>query len=341
MAYQTGVASSATNLVSIIQTFAQTNGFTLTDNILHTANSWTKLIASTATLNPTGTDPSEEYQFVGVAGGLDTTFAANTSPLTTIGGQTFSAAITIPTALWPVSYHLFYNGTPSELFCVINYNVNYYQHLSFGEILKSSSLYTGGGFCHATCSAYTIGNNEGFVPKDMGFDFDTYRGYGVGGFFSIPYYTYINGRNSYVYTSSNSYGWGSATISAPNNAAWEAVPTVTNLIAPLITRLPNTWNDQTVLLPCRLTKAVSATYVQDLGSFPWIRYTRMDYLAPGDIITLGAEQWKVFPLFAKNSTYRDGYSACAYYNGQGGTVSQPYHTGPQTGTYALAYKYTP
>lgn len=346
MAYQTGTASSAANLLSIIQSFAVANGFTLTGNVLSTSNSWTKVTAFNGTFDPYGTPASENYQFVGFQGGLDTTFAANTSPTGTVLGNAVSAAVCIANSMYPVTYHLFYNDNPKEIFGVVNYAVNYHQHFSFGEIQKSSSLYTGGGFFHATCAGYDLSGNGGGHVLDFGFSHDDSYGMGIGcgGFFAGGYSTtraFAYGRNSFVYTSSNNFGWGANILGGTINNGTSAYPNITHIVGPLIIKLPNLWNNQTVLLPCRLFKAVSATYCQDLGSITHVRYTKMDYLQPGDIITLGSEQWKVFPLVSKNTLYSGGFADTSYYNGRGGTTTQLYHTGPQTGTYALAYRYTP
>jgi hypothetical protein len=37
-----------------------------------------------------------------------------------------------------------------------------------------------------------------------------------------------------------------------------------------------------------------------LGYPPHLRWVRLDYLSPGDVLTIGSDQWKVFPVIRKD-----------------------------------------
>jgi hypothetical protein len=344
MAYQTGTASSAAGLVTIIKDFAASNGFTVTGDVIHSSNSWTRVQSAVANLDPISTHySSENYNIIGFTGGLDTTFSTNLSPVQTIGGISHSCYNAILTASWPITYYLVATpSSPRAIYGVINYDVNKFQHFAFGEIIKSTSLYTGGNFVTAQfASAYTsINCREKFIGCDL---YNAMFSAGVPYFWPPVTNTGNNGaRNSFLYLSHNSYGWGPG-------ANTTAAPTTTNLsdpiairfIAQLLGRQPNNFNNQTILLPARLLRGVSASYVMDFGELPYFRFCRIDYLNPGDIITLGSDQWKVFPIFQKDvssATAKRGYGEAAIYTASYGPGTQDTRKGPKTGTFAIALK---
>jgi hypothetical protein len=72
-------------------------------------------------------------------------------------------------------------------------------------------------------------------------------------------------------------------------------------IVPLLGLLPNTWNGETVLLPFPIYIARSSGNKMSLvGNLKHLRHCRINFHNPGDIITLGSDQWKVYPWYRKN-----------------------------------------
>lgn len=55
-----------------------------------------------------------------------------------------------------------------------------------------------------------------------------------------------------------------------------------------------------VLFPCWMAGARGSSYFSPLGYPPGMRWVKLDYLSPGDILTLGTDQWRVFPVIRKN-----------------------------------------
>lgn len=344
MAYQTGTAASAAALVTIIKDFAAANGFTVTGDIIYSSNSWTRVQSAVANLDPYGPNySSENYNIIGFTGGLDTTFSTNTSPAYSIGGISHSCYNAVLTASWPITYYLVATpSSPRAIYGVINYDVNKYQHFAFGEIIKSTSLYTGGNFVTAQFpSSYTsINCRENLIGCDL------YSGMYSSGvpYFWPPYTSTGNsgGRNSYLYLSHNGYGWGpGSNLSNQSSTTNLSDPIAIRFIAQLLGRQPNSFNNQTILLPARLLRGVSASYVMDYGELPYFRYCRIDYLNPGDIITLGSDQWKVFPIFQKDvssAANRRGYGEACYYGANFSPGTYDNLKGPKTGSFAIALK---
>ena len=75
---------------------------------------------------------------------------------------------------------------------------------------------------------------------------------------------------------------------------------------PLIQRTPNTWNGEATLLPVQAYLARPSSKVSLIAELGHMRYVRIDNYNAGDIITLGADRWKVFPWWQRNAASRDG-----------------------------------
>ena len=61
-----------------------------------------------------------------------------------------------------------------------------------------------------------------------------------------------------------------------------------------------------MLLPLRCYKerpSYKSSLIADLAN---ARLVRINNLAPGDIVTLGAEKWKTFPWYRKDLSYPNG-----------------------------------
>ena len=65
---------------------------------------------------------------------------------------------------------------------------------------------------------------------------------------------------------------------------------------------PSAWNSEASLLPIRIVKerpSYKSSLILDCEN---ARHFRIDNMAPGDILTLGSDKWKVFPWYRKNSS---------------------------------------
>lgn len=59
---------------------------------------------------------------------------------------------------------------------------------------------------------------------------------------------------------------------------------------------------RTVLIPAWVYGERTADLGSPLGYPPHLRWVRLTYLNPGDVLTIGTDQWKVFPVIRKNGT---------------------------------------
>lgn len=202
----------------------------------------------------------------------------------------------LPALTYPISYELFLFA--QEVYCVINYAVDCYQWLAFGKStvdgLPGTGMWLGATAADALTNypyGFVIGNVDGKVNS--------------GNNLCGALFWQITGSSGvytdYVHSDIDSQGWWWG-------QTYNADPVGINSSAPLISLLPNVWNSEAVLLPIRAYK-VRASYKLSLtADLENARYTRIDNYAPGQIITIGTEKWKVFPWFRKDSSVRNGGS---------------------------------
>jgi len=334
MSYQTGTAASAASMLTIIKIFAQVNGFTLSGNILAAGASFTKLVADTRTID------SNSYGYIGLTGGTESGFTVNVTP-EYMAAPSSSACVLIPAGDYPITYHLFGQTSPTELVCIMQYGVGLHTWLSFGNIRKTSALFTGGNYFAAMFSSRNASlgptsDNVTTSAANVGFAINPRRGSnnfgGNGGFFHKQGATYYYNRlwkNSFVYLSTNNIGWGQ---DLGGGSAGLVLANSVDLGEELWEKSPNIWNSQTTLFPIRLTHPVASNLSMDFGDIPIARFLRIDYLNPGDIITLGADTWKCFPICKKDTVDRNGLNVGSY------GEATPFGGGPKTGTFGWAFK---
>ena len=208
----------------------------------------------------------------------------------TIGYPTYEVS-------FPCTYEVF--GFTQELYLIANYDVDSYQWMAFG---KSSvpGIAGQGGWCGAS------------IGDSVGSSFSGPVSMSASGGGSTPYYPYVCpalfwatsvswgvSRNCWVNHGLDAHGWtydgsiGSAPIGCSPNL-------------PLVNLQPSVWSNESVLLPIRCLKArpsFKSSLIADLAN---ARHLRIDNLAPGDILTLGVDKWKVFPWYRKDAASRNG-----------------------------------
>ncbi|EMO3657010.1 TPA: hypothetical protein ACUL4Z_000839 [Pseudomonas aeruginosa] len=193
-----------------------------------------------------------------------------------------------PVFTWPVAYEVFVFD--QEVYLVINYSVDTYQWLAFGKSSVAGLPGTGAWFAgtsHGTSTSHT-----------NGVAISASAGGGLGYFCpGILWASNSLGENYFVHSDLDGGGW-SAVISVGSLVGAGA-------LAPLVALLPNSWNSEAVLLPVRAYKYRSSSKTSLTADLVHCRITRNDNLEPGELISLGADRWKVFPCFRKNAADRN------------------------------------
>ena len=297
MAYITGSAASFADLKTAIENACTANGWTLSSGILSKNGCFFQLVAGTS-------DGYAQLQLFGGTGQSGTTL--NGQPPSNYGAKICSNNGSV--IAFPINYeiHLFTN--PDEVYCIINYNSDFYQQLSFGKSDVPGIGGTGAWFTGAKRSDQTLTDGTyGFKvfmsvswPENVGTS--TYEGYGCGLFFDNPteageYYP------SFVHTGLDATPWRSGQSGLSALTGYRGAGTQ---VGSLLMQLPNLYNNANVLLPIKPVALRSSGGVTIIANPKNARYLRIDNVVPGEIITFGAERWKCYPFYRKDSTVRNG-----------------------------------
>jgi hypothetical protein len=305
MAYVTGTAANFAALQTAIETAAVAAGYTLTSGILSKDGCFYKLVSTTANIILT-------------AGTGQSGTALTGAP--SYGVKIFNpsnAGAVIMT--FPITYEIHTFTNPSELYCVIKYNSDFYQQLSFGKSNQPGIGGTGSWFSGSSLS--TAAENSTLSSNVVGTTSPTSWGINANTAYicGFPFSTYAGTySNTLIHTGLDSQGWH--TDLAATTAGKVFGPAYCGA---LITSLPSIFNQAAILLPVKSLVWRGSGNLTIAAQLNNIRFTRIDNLNPGDVFTYGADRWKVYPFFKKNVTSRDL-----------GTAVQ------HSGTFGVAIRYT-
>jgi hypothetical protein len=300
MAYATSSCASLSALVTFIQNTATANGWTLSGQILHKGTCYVRV------WDVDGTN-------LGIQGGTGKDGSNNLT-----GACVYTAYLgTIATIAltYPLTAEMHINTSPDEVFVVVNYQTSYYSLMAWGLSdvpgIAGTGVWFHGNRTQAQGSReYQSGLAGGDVISNFGSHidgaplFNIFQGTDAGGT-----------NNSFIHHDTDGLGWSDYLVGGFPNAH--------RYIYPLNVYQPNAWNGETVLLPYPVYMARASNKHTLVADFKHVRHCRIDNHQPGEIITLGADKWKMYPFFRKSLTARDG--------GNGLTHS---------GTIAYALRYT-
>lgn len=298
MAFYTGSASSFSDLRAALFSACVDEGWTVAD-----ADTLTKgaavVRATISVSNTSATGPGIVLQgATGLSGGALVNPSTNTPrfgrPHQTINPET-----------WPMTYYIHIFSDPDEVFMVANFNVDSYWWLAFGVSdtpglpgsgLWLSAISRGGRGSTAFAGGISLGSSFGGSNGN-----DNHSSGGI--FCQTAQGVTANPNNDTIQSGLDGTLWAgnpsspnAATISSFNG--WLAAST-------LIGRLPSAWNAEAILIPIQgyvWRASNKCSLVVDVNN---ARYTRVDNYTPGQIITLGSDQWRIYPFYKKNTTARD------------------------------------
>ncbi|HLD65151.1 MAG TPA: hypothetical protein VJA19_03820 [Pseudomonas sp.] len=275
MSYSNGVANDMDALRSALISACTAEGWTLSGDILSKGTTFIRLQIVSGWLTLLGG--------TGISAGALTGAALAVSRI----GQVNGIAIT-----WPANYELFVFA--AEVYLVVNYNVNFYQWLAWGKStvqgLPGSGMWYGASMFANTTSTLAM-NPTGSLSSP---------GYNCPGLFwrQLSQATNSNTLESRVHTGLDGFGWADGSGN-PGASAIDGARTLLEL-------LPNSWNSEAILLPIRAMQPRPSNKISLVADLQHARYTRIDNYTPGEVITLGADRWKVYPWYRKDAANRNG-----------------------------------
>ena len=306
MAYETGSASGVADLLDKLRIFATANGWTQNFFGARTTGSGTALQLTKGTqyvtfIADTGAGTTNDpgnyfgcYSHNVYSAGNGTENQAQGS------AKCYANAMTGPY----VAYH-FVSGAErgcDYLYVIVEVTSGIFKHIGVGKLVSLGALSTG-MFAHACRWNYSTASNtistaesaQHAVPWDST---ETTSRPGP----STQLRADSDGVTPRWYdcTSGGSFGnrMGGGVRSSGSNSAGSVRTTLNN---PGIAGA-STITGRTVLLPAWVYGERTADLGSPLGYPPHLRWVKLDYLNPGDVLTIGTDQWKVFPVIRKNGT---------------------------------------
>lgn len=290
MPYQTGTCSSLADLKTTIEAFAQTNGWTMVNGVLNKSGVHVKFDT-----------PADNVRFLVGTGddglGTLTDVFDHTDDFYSGGdGLQICNVRNGQTIQYPATYHLISLSNPDNIFCVINYNIEHCQHLAFGNFQKYG---TWGGGQYGSATAY---DNQSTQPSFLEYSrvngaaragsgaylFAVEEASGGSGIDPLP--------NAVVKCDVDGMTWRAFMESYNSSQTFrnERSCSAADWSQPFLTQL-STINLQPVMCPPVLSIGRADSHYSVAGIMPHVRYLRVDYYNPGDIIEVGAQKWIVFP----------------------------------------------
>lgn len=211
---------------------------------------------------------------------------------------------------WPVAYNLHVMSDPLEVYLVVQYG-SFTQMLAFGKSPSSGNSGSGNWVHGVSSAAQTTLTEKSFtiLPEGITTSNDSYQ-YKLAGcapFFLRVVYHGVS-MASTIHGAINAAGepvWSASGIdlSAANGISSSLV------MAELMRVQPNSWNLECALLPCQVFQRRLENKVSLIGELVHLRYLRNDYISDGEVVTLGPDRWKVYPIYRRNTAARNGTTA--------------------------------
>lgn len=309
MAYFSGTAANFATLKTAIENACVSQGWVLSNGILSRNGCYVQLSSASAQL------------MLQAGNGQNGSSLTDTPTVTNTSGAAFLKDTTGVPIGWPVSFEIHVFTEPDEVYCVVNFNSDFYMQLSFGQSDVPGIGGTGNWFTGSFSPNVYSYSRDAHAYLDvvtLHWGFVTYKTF-VGGLFTEKA---LSTSASHLHCGLDNVGW----IGASNENTLSDGRYAQQWSAPLVARSPSPFNSASILIPIKCVKprpSKGMTVVADLRN---ARIVRIDNLTPGGVIDYGSERWKVYPFLRKNADVRNGV---------------PWPTGAHhSGTLGYAIKYT-
>lgn len=273
MPFVTGTANSFADLLAAVQAACTANGYTLTGNVLSKGTLFAE-ITSIAQTYPVLAVRCGTGQSGGVLSGASDMASAALGFVTTggLGSNAFA---------FPMTYDVHIGTVPDEVYLLVNYGVNLYQYIAFGQssvlgLTGSGNWYAGscgtGNWITQNIHIYTTGggnvaDNRGVINPGL------FQG-------SDP-----ASQNAAVDHKLDTATWG---VEGAWRDAWSLLP-----------NSPSSWNGEAILQPVTVYAPRPSGFVSAVAELAHARFVSIDNLTDQQIITLGSDRWKIYPWWKR------------------------------------------
>ena len=308
MGFYTGSVNSYENLKDALIAACVSEGWSASDGIVSRDGLFVRLYHSS-----TSTSTEGPGLIAAVGNGQSGAALVDPSPCRPRLGRVGSAT---DNPSFPAQYFIHIHANPAEVYVILQFNVDGHYFLAFGQS-DVPGIGGSGNWLGGTTKRGYPGSTNGMVistADGAGGGFGGNNGFSSGLFWG-NYHTSSNlaVNNQAIHQGLDVESWGSNLVSASG-------------LAPIVARQPNAWNGEALLLPIQVFVARPENKRSLVADLKHARYIRVDNYDSGDIITIGPEQWRVYPFYRKNVSQRDGAG---------------FSTITHTGTFGWALRYDP
>lgn len=268
MAFVSGSAASFSDLLSALQSACTANGWTLNGNVLSKGVCFAEV-----------TSVTDNFPYLRVRCGTGQSGGVLSGASDVDSSQIGLVHSGNPFA-FPMNYFIHVMDDPIEVYFIVNYGSDRYQILAFGNApgmsAGSGNWYTGTQQKYNQATVYFNTDTSGGDPKS----------YLSGGLFM--------GRLSGL-------GQGNVTggvHSGLETPTWKIEGSARDW-AGLIGRSPNTWNQESILIPIRVYAARASGFVSPVMECAHARFVSLANLNNQQVITLGTDRWRIYPWWSR------------------------------------------
>lgn len=310
MAFETGTATSVTDLVQKLATFLTSAGWTINRNAAESSNWWVNaqkgsdLFLNFVANVATGTS-SNPGPYLDVYGATSYNSGAASSAQPNTSSKVSSNKMPGPfTAYW------FFEGD-DYVHIVVEVESGRFRHIHGGTIEKVCTL-TGGHYVMGTNVYYSS-----TTPSNPASNVNTYP-WEAQNSPSNANYCYLRadaGDGVRWFTNYSSGTTGTRISGGVKGTTNNASLFILGLEAHLFSLTPNDTNGITPLVPINVIVEKASGMFSFLGQPKDVRRVSMRNYTGGDIITIGSDEWYVFPWTVRSETVNDATTDKSSYFG--------------------------
>lgn len=311
MAYYTGQASSLADLLTAIQTNCQAAGYTLSGDVLHKGTLYAELKITNSQTKFGSTRP---FLTLRAGNGIDGSNVLQDHSNRYCGVGPFTNPGNTAWIDWtfPIDYFMHINENPDEVYVVVRYNAVEFHHLGFGQSPSPGCPGTGNWQWGTSSHSMITSNNSSYSQENNGVAIANEINLSTSSRFSwLPFWVDRSENGSNGGNRDAFHGLlkeGTAGWSAGSGIAWNSSATGATLATamygqfPLLQTQPNSWNNQSMLIPLHLCQVRPDKKMSIVGTLQHMRILRMDFIDPLDEINLTPDVWRVYPCKRKESS---------------------------------------
>lgn len=293
MAFQTGTASSFINLLDALRLFATANGWTQNQWSAVGADQWLSLQKGSIYANFLASATQVQIKgALGYSGAAAWNAQPSTHSPTPRIRDGWYGAVT-----WPVTYWFQQHTTPDDIVVVVRYQPTRFFYFTVGTMTKYGT-WPGGEYYAASSEHPTVGNDSAPIADQSPNAACNFAGLfwskvGAFGYSAVP---------DILHCEVDSATWGGATRNQGGESPTSGIQILASASRhtyPLQNRLLSAFNGLTTLQPIWVHALRPDGLWSPIGRVEHVRYANVANHSPADIISIGGQQWMLFPWTEK------------------------------------------